>query len=54
MATPTESDYSYMLLPWPAELDDVEPSTKITFTLCTHVGIEDGALQTASKTAVVK
>ena len=52
--TPTESDYSHMLLPWPAELDDVEDGTKITFTLRTHAGIEDGALQTASKTAVIK
>ena len=52
--TPTESDYSHMLLPWPAELDDVEAGTKITFTLRTHAGIEDGALQSASKTAVIK
>ena len=54
MAIPSESDYSHMLLPWPEELSDVEAGTKITFTLRTHVGIEDGALQTASKTAVIK
>ena len=54
MAMPSESDYSHMLLSWPAELDDVEAGTKITFTLRTHAGIEDGALQTASKTAVIK
>ena len=54
MVTPSESDYSHMLLPWPEELDDVEADTKITFTLRTHAGIEDGALQTASKTAVIK
>ena len=54
MAIPSESDYSHMLLSWPAELDDVEAGTKITFTLRTHAGIEDGALQTASKTAVIK
>ena len=54
MVTPSESDYSHMLLPWPAELDDVEAGTKITFTLRTHAGIEDGALQSASKTAVIK
>ena len=54
MAMPSESDYSHMLLPWPAELDDVEAGTKITFTFRTHAGIEDGALQTASKTAVIK
>ena len=54
MVTPSESDYSHMLLPWSAELDDVEAGTKITFTLRTHAGIEDGALQTASKTAVIK
>ena len=54
MAIPSESDYSHMLLPWPEELSDVEAGTKITFTLRTHAGIEDGALQTASKTAVIK
>lgn len=54
MAMPSESDYSHMLLNWPAELDDVEAGTKITFTLRTHAGIEDGALQTASKTAAIK
>ncbi len=54
MAIPSESDYSHMLLSWPAELDDVEAGTKITFTLRTHAGIEDGALQSASKTAVIK
>ena len=54
MAIPSESDYSHMLLPWPAELDDVEAGTKITFTLRTHAGIEDGAIQSASKTAVIK
>ena len=54
MVTPSESDYSHMLLPWPEELSDVEADTKITFTLRTHAGIEDGALQTASKTAVIK
>ena len=54
MAIPSESDYSHMLLPWPAELDDVAAGTKITFTLRTHAGIEDGAIQSASKTAVIK
>ena len=51
---PSESDYSHMLLPWPEELNDVKTGTKITFTLRTHAGIEDGALQSASKTAVIK
>ena len=54
MVTPSESDYSHMLLPWPEELNDVEAGKKITFTLRTHAGIEDGALQSASKTAVIK
>ena len=41
MATPTESDYSHMLLPWPEELSDVEAGTKITFTFdCSVVRIE--------------
>lgn len=54
IAIPSESDYSHMLLPWPEELNDVEAGTKITFTLRTHAGIEDGALQTASKAAMIK
>lgn len=51
--TPTESDYSHVVLPWPAELDDVADDTEVTFLFRTHGGVEGGELQLATKVATV-
>lgn len=50
---PTESDYSHMELPWPAELDSVADGTEITFSFRTCGGVEGGEVQLNSKVASV-
>ena len=52
-AIPTESDYSHIVLPWPAELDDVPEDAEITFLFRTHGGVEGGELQLTTKVATV-